>query len=220
LAQLIIVIDGRSYLAGYVQVLSQLATQIRLGCEAAWSELVAYAEQRDPPAEIIVAVCHAGKIFRIPGRTTASSPSIPPGEGNIVWLRQEAEAGSKYCQYYLACCYSSGISVEVDLSNELRWLYRSAEQHYVPSQNCLGFLCDDKGQLLEAVRWYRLAADQGYAEAQCNLGLCYERGDGVAKSEEEAVSWYRLAADQGHAEAQCNLGVCYERGIGVVKLRR
>ncbi len=31
----------------------------------------------------------------------------------------------------------------------------------------------------EAVRWYRLAADQGYAAAQYNLGIMYASGLGV-----------------------------------------
>jgi TPR repeat protein len=59
----------------------------------------------------------------------------------------------------------------------------------------------------EAVRLYRLAADQGYAAAQFNLGVCYRNGIGVAKDEAEAVRLYRLAADQGDAAAQRNLGV-------------
>ena len=28
-----------------------------------------------------------------------------------------------------------------------------------------------KKDFVEAVKWYRLAADQGYADAQCNLGV-------------------------------------------------
>ena len=31
----------------------------------------------------------------------------------------------------------------------------------------------------EAVRWYRLAAEQGHASAQFNLGVMYARGEGV-----------------------------------------
>jgi len=42
-------------------------------------------------------------------------------------------------------------------------------------------------------------AEKGDAQAQCNLGLCYEEGAGVAKDAAEAVKWYRKAADQGHA---------------------
>jgi serine/threonine protein kinase len=53
----------------------------------------------------------------------------------------------------------------------------------------------------EAVKWYRLAADQRYAIAQYNLGVCYQNGTGVAKDLTEAAKWLRLAADQGHTGA-------------------
>jgi TPR repeat protein len=54
----------------------------------------------------------------------------------------------------------------------------------------------------EAVRWYRLAADQGDAKAQYNIGGCYSKGTGVVQDDAEALRWFRLAADQGLAEAQ------------------
>ena len=47
----------------------------------------------------------------------------------------------------------------------------------------------------EAVRWYRLAADQGRADAQYNLGVMYTRGESVPKDDAETVRWYRLTAD-------------------------
>ena len=49
---------------------------------------------------------------------------------------------------------------------------------------------------VEAVKWYRKAAEQNYAEAQYNLGVCYAHGEGVAKDEVEAVKWFRKAAEQ------------------------
>ena len=69
----------------------------------------------------------------------------------------------------------------------------------------------------EAVQWYSKAAEQGFAEAQYNLGVCYENGQGVAQNYAEAVQWYRKAAEQGDANAQYNLGVCYENGQGVAQ---
>jgi hypothetical protein len=69
----------------------------------------------------------------------------------------------------------------------------------------------------EAVKWYRLAADQGYADSRNNLGVMYEHGRGVPQSLSEAVEWYRLAADQGNAAAQNNLALMYEEGRGVPK---
>ena len=53
------------------------------------------------------------------------------------------------------------------------------------------------------------AADQGYAHAQCFLGVMYATGRGVAKNEAPAVKLWPAAADQGDARAQCNLGVMY-----------
>ncbi len=66
-----------------------------------------------------------------------------------------------------------------------------------------------------AVKWYRLAAEQGNASAQFNLGLRYDNGQGVPQDYKEAVKWYRLAAEQGLAPAQSNLGLMYDNGEGV-----
>ena len=67
----------------------------------------------------------------------------------------------------------------------------------------------------EAVRWFRMATEQGYAEAQHNLGVMYENGDGTPEDDAEAVRWFRLAAEQGHVYAQYNLGLKYATGEGV-----
>ncbi len=70
---------------------------------------------------------------------------------------------------------------------------------------------------VEAVRRYRLAADQGDASAQYNLGFMYATGQGVPQDGAEAVRWFRLAADQGFADAQANLGFMYATGQGVAQ---
>ena len=69
----------------------------------------------------------------------------------------------------------------------------------------------------EAAKWYRLAAEQGNAIAQFNLGRSYTGGKGVLKDDAEAVRWFRLAAEQGHAEAQGVLGAMYALGQGALK---
>ncbi len=67
------------------------------------------------------------------------------------------------------------------------------------------------------MRWYRLAAAQGNAGAQYNLGDKYKNGAGVLKDNAAAVRWYRLAAAQGNARAQGSLGLMYATGAGVPK---
>lgn len=71
-----------------------------------------------------------------------------------------------------------------------------------------------------AVSWYRLSADQGFADAQYNLGVSYAEGKGVIKDQTKAAKWYRLAAEQGIPEAQFNLGLGYDNGTGGIQYFR
>ena len=74
---------------------------------------------------------------------------------------------------------------------------------------------DKGGDAREAARLYRLAADQGNALAQTNLGVMHANGEGgLPRSEREAARLYRLAADQDHPAGQANLGVLYATGHG------
>ena len=56
-----------------------------------------------------------------------------------------------------------------------------------------------------AAKWYRKAAEQGDAGAQCLLGISYDEGRGVEQSDTEAAKWWRKAARQGHKEAKSML---------------
>ena len=88
-------------------------------------------------------------------------------------------------------------------------------QHYLGIEYKHGFGVPQDDVV--AAHWYRLAADQGDADARFKLALMYEDGQGVAQDYAEAVRWYRLAADQGYASAQNNLGVMYKNGRGVLQ---
>jgi hypothetical protein len=78
------------------------------------------------------------------------------------------------------------------------------------SQNRLGYMYE-KGLSVpqnwaEAEKWYYKSAQQGYAEAQYNLGLLYEFGGAdVKKNKKKAKAWYQKAAAQGLFEARKRL---------------
>ena len=57
---------------------------------------------------------------------------------------------------------------------------------------------DDK----ETVKWYRKAAEQGYARAQVNLGLQYIQGEGVPEDDVTAYVWLTIADANGHEIAK------------------
>ncbi len=80
-----------------------------------------------------------------------------------------------------------------------------------------GLSADERKDYAEAVKYYRQAAERGYAKSQFSLAVCYSLGKGVAKDPAQAVYWLRQAAEQGYAQAQYGLGVCYDEGNGVTK---
>jgi len=86
------------------------------------------------------------------------------------------------------------------------------------------------GDYETAYRFIKPLAEGGLPEAQLNLGLMYEKGQGVPQDYAEAlkwyrkaaeqgnakaVMWYRKAAEQGNAEAQFGLGHMYDERLGV-----
>jgi TPR repeat protein len=50
---------------------------------------------------------------------------------------------------------------------------------------------------VQAVKWFRLAADQGLAKAQSHLSFMYHDGRGVPQDDVQAQMWFNLAAAQG-----------------------
>ena len=59
------------------------------------------------------------------------------------------------------------------------------------------------------------AAAEGDADAQNSLGVMYQTGRSVPRSNAKAAEWYQKAAKQGHAKAQNNLATMYDEGQGV-----
>ncbi len=71
--------------------------------------------------------------------------------------------------------------------------------------------------LPESVRYIQMAAEKGYAPAQCELGGMYGKGRGVPQDWDKSFHWSLLAANQGYAAAQYRVGQAYSYGRGVDK---
>ena len=69
----------------------------------------------------------------------------------------------------------------------------------------------------EALKWYRLSANQGNGKGQSALARMYRDGTGVAQSDAEALRLFRLSVASGNADANGDLAWCYENGRGVTK---
>ena len=63
----------------------------------------------------------------------------------------------------------------------------------------------------EALKWYRLSAEQGNASAQNNLGLMHAFGQGVRQDNVQAMMWFNISAAQGNPDAIKNRDGITER---------
>jgi len=73
------------------------------------------------------------------------------------------------------------------------------------------------GKTRDAVKYYRMAAEQGNSLAQNNLGVMYIQGRGVPRDDKRAVELFRQGAEQDYEVAQNNFGYMYQHGRGVAQ---
>jgi TPR repeat protein len=159
----------------------------------------------------------------------------------VVWYRKAAEQENADAQFWLGRAYD-GANDDNDLgipkhdAKAMTWYRKAAEQGHAGAQIRLGEIYDSEFDFffsgpsdspnlffgvpkddVQAVAWYRKAAEKGNAVAQFNLGLAYAKGKGVSKDAVQAVTWFRKAAVQGNADAQYTLAGFYDAGDGVPK---
>ncbi len=77
----------------------------------------------------------------------------------------------------------------------------------------------DNGDAVALIAALRPLAESGDADAQLNMGILHDTGQGVPQDYQEAARWYAAASDQSHPTAQYNLGLLYFEGKGVERDR-
>ena len=148
------------------------------------------------------------------------------GDYTTGWrLVSNIQDASPLIQFYVGMCYAKGRGgAPCDIEKALQLWQAAAKHGNAGAQYELG-ICHLHGNGVdvnptEGMRWVRLAADQGYADAQTDVGLWYFWGEnGIARDYAQAVKWWQLAAEQGNVEAQKMLGGCYCFGKGVASDR-
>ena len=151
--------------------------------------------------------------------TESTTPTKDPKKG-FKWIKKAAEQEYALAQFGLASMHYNGIGTPKNEHAAYTWLLKSAENNSVNAQLALGAIYAQGTQELsqnpdKAVKWYRVAAEQGSAIAQYELATIFFEGKIIPKDQEEAAKLYLDAAKQGFALAQNNLGVMYAEGFGV-----
>ena len=149
-------------------------------------------------------------------------------------LQRMSEENDNLAKGFLSLVYNDSFGVVIPYSRYeakrlmegvIDWLldkgkedeYDSAHAWYLLGACHFNDLGVSKPDHVEAVEYFKLAAEKGHSLAQCALGNCYDDGDGIKQNVQKAISYYELSAAQGFPLAQCNLGKCYEHGDGCEK---
>ncbi len=99
-----------------------------------------------------------------------------------------------------------------DMGGAMKNLERAAAANHVRAQALLGQLLDVADNNEQAMKYYRMAADQGDPEAMFGIGVMYRSGDGIEKNEKEGRDWIRKAAEKGYPPAVAAMAGHYMSG--------
>ena len=165
--------------------------------------------------------------FELGGRYSAGE-GVPQNNRRAVdWLLKAAEQGHVEAQFEIGARYALGDAADSNISGVLKdshqavhWLKKAAEQNDVTAQFVLGVLLtgskrvtwlhavehpwrgvledDIPPDYIKAAQLLRLAAEQGHANAQFELGGLYLLGLGVIQDDVQALAWFSLASIQGN----------------------
>lgn len=104
-----------------------------------------------------------------------------------------------------------------DVPVAIKLFRKAAVQNFIPAQVRLAEVLDYAEEDEEAVRWLRMAAEQGSAAGELGLGIMYLKGEGVEQDSEKAMYWFRSAAEQNYVPAVEYLARVYRMGdVGLV----
>lgn len=124
---------------------------------------------------------------------------------SLKYYLRAADLGLPIAQEWCGEAYALGIGVKKDLAKALPFL-EAATQQGMPRAKYLIAHLTVTGRMIPDSPYdpFELcfdAAQSGDPDAQCLLGLMYQRGDYTTQNEDQAITWLRRAAESGQKRA-------------------
>ena len=127
----------------------------------------------------------------------------------LQWFRKAIAVGDDFRHdglYNAALCRSKRLKNRAEREEMVKLFRRGAELGDDRAQHQLGLCCENgtagvAKDYTNALKWYRMAAEQGNAAAQFEFGCCRALAIGKARDSEEAMEWIIKAAENGEKRA-------------------
>ena len=136
-------------------------------------------------------------------------------EKAVCFFKKAADKHHIHACVNLAFCYIDGVGTNKDVSQAIHFLAIALRQAH-PGElnpNLLELFFSEKIDIVALSE----IAEQGNAQAQYFLGMCYADGTQVTQDRAKAWELYVKSAEQGEALALCIIGVYVAEGTGVMR---
>src|SRR5436305_6575196 len=137
-----------------------------------FNAMVALANKGDAEAQYHVGMMHNN------GIGTEQDPRQA-----FAWFQKATASSDPLGAYKLGCYYDGqGVGiVALDESAALKYKLVAAKAGYPLAQHDVALLYDRQGNPEEALKWWKLAGDQGYPRALYRLSMAYSAGKAVPR---------------------------------------
>src|SRR6188472_2325009 len=99
------------------------------------------------------------------------------------WFQKSTASNDPLGAYKLGCYYDgqgAGV-VALDANEALKYKLVAAKAGYALAQNDVANIYEKQGNLDEALKWWKMAGDQGYPRALFSLSMAYSGGKGTPR---------------------------------------
>lgn len=128
---------------------------------------------------------------------------------------RSAKQGNPIARTFVGHCCKSGVYVEVNVNETVKWYELSAQGHYLEGYRFLVQLCFELRDFEKVLYWTNRYVEYGFAEAMLNLGRFYISGEIIERDMAKGFDLIHRAAEIGFSPAQYDCGLCYIDGYGV-----
>lgn len=158
-------------------------------------EVEKLAQQGNPEAQY-----HLGMMYNN-GQGVSEDP-----QKAFEWFSKAADSGDPLAAYKMGCYFAGQFKgvVGVDLTKSLQLKLIAADEGYSFAQSDVGIVYFEQGNYAEAIKWWKLAAAQGYSSAIYNLSVAYNEGKVVPRDKTLAYSYFKLANSNSKKEVDPN----------------
>ena len=151
---------------------------------ASFKAMVALANKGDAEAQYHVGMMHNN------GIGTQKDPKQA-----FEWFKKSTASGDPLGAYKLGCYYDGQFAgvVTTDSNEALKYKLISAKAGYALAQNDVAVLYLRQGNPEEALKWFKMAGDQGNPSALYSLSMSYSAGKGAPRDLSLSYAYFKLS---------------------------